>query len=128
MTSIAPRRRDLLCSSVTATVMRKVEEELARAPPPLSMGAARERSSQGRCHRGGVAPSRAMENPWHGRSICLRWWWWPSDFVVPLERWRCRGSRRWLDPSPLHPPQAIIHRKLDLLGTGGARFLVLVVL
>ena len=39
-----------------------------------------------------------------------------------------RSSHQWLDPSPSHPPQATAYCKLDLLGSGGARFLVIVVL
>ncbi|RLN24072.1 hypothetical protein C2845_PM07G38180 [Panicum miliaceum] len=124
------RRRDRNCSAaprltlfpVTTTVMPKVEEELTRAllvskaaareqelatAPPLSMAPRGSRSSQGRDHHGGVAPSRAMENPWQGRSISLRW--------------------RRRDPSHLYPPQATAHCKLDLLGSGGAWFLVLIV-
>ena len=38
------------------------------------------------------------------------------------------SSHQWLDPSPSHAPQATTYCKLDLLGSGGARFLVLVVL
>ncbi|PVH32032.1 hypothetical protein PAHAL_9G297000 [Panicum hallii] len=147
MISITPPRRDSpLFFPATATVMRKVEEKLARAPPPskavareqefarappLSMGAARERSSQERCHRGGVAPSLAMENPWQDRSICLRWWGQPSDLVVQAraiavsEQPPLAGSI-YFSPAASHRPTT--HRKLDLLGSAGARFLVLVVL